>query len=392
MIPETTQAQSKGEWIDSHRNEWRWAITFAFIFVALTWLPYLMAYAIVPSGMHYFWLLGNPDDQNVHLMWARQAADGAWRFKDLYTTESHPGMFVHSLMLAIGWLHRGTRVPLHLLYQFTRSVAAFGLCLTAYALARSCIATIPARRLFVLILCFSSGFGWFTWLCRSMFNINLPLLVDVSPELMMPEAITFLAGLVAPLAITGMALATGIMACMMQFTRTHHFKFVAYSVILAMLLGNVHTYVAVALVAVFAVWWVFHIIWCAWLQHLRLNQTNFTGNSLTLAGVFIVVALAGALGALPQWLAFRADPAFRMKALTPTLTPPVWILCASYGFITLLALIGIGIAVRTRWHALPMALGWIVGIAISIYLPVSFQRKMIEGLHIPLCLLAAYAC
>lgn len=36
-------------------------------------------------------------------------------------------------------------------------------------------------------------------------------------------------------------------------------------------------------------------------------------------------------------------------------------------------------------------LAWTTAIIVSIYLPVSFQRKMIEGLHVALCFLTALA-
>ena len=41
-----------------------------------------------PDGFEYFRLLYNPDDQNVHLAWARQAAQGRFFFRDLFTTRA----------------------------------------------------------------------------------------------------------------------------------------------------------------------------------------------------------------------------------------------------------------------------------------------------------------
>ena len=55
-----------------------------------TTLPYLWAAAIAPRGFVYSGLLFSPDDQNVHLMWARQAAQGHLiRARFVYHRTSH---------------------------------------------------------------------------------------------------------------------------------------------------------------------------------------------------------------------------------------------------------------------------------------------------------------
>jgi hypothetical protein len=51
-------------------------------------LPYAWAAGIAAPGFEYSGLLYNPDDQNVHLAWARQARDGQFFFKDPFTHES----------------------------------------------------------------------------------------------------------------------------------------------------------------------------------------------------------------------------------------------------------------------------------------------------------------
>ena len=62
----------------------RWLIV---AFLVATTLPYLWAAALAPRGFVYSGLLFSPDDQNVHLMWARQAAEGRLFVQDLFTTE-----------------------------------------------------------------------------------------------------------------------------------------------------------------------------------------------------------------------------------------------------------------------------------------------------------------
>jgi hypothetical protein len=92
------------------------------------------------------------------------------------------------------------------------------------------------------------------------------------------------------------------------------------------------------------------------------------------------------------------------KVETPTLSPPMLDMAAGYGLILLLAILGAWYAIR-QWKDTPrlmLPLCWAVSHWVLLYAvrPVatpdfhwkplfSFQRKMAEGLHMPLCVLAA---
>jgi hypothetical protein len=92
-----------------------------------------------------------------------------------------------------------------------------------------------------------------------------------------------------------------------------------------------------------------------------------------------------------QWLVFRDSDEFRIKALTPTPAPPLLDILLSYGPLMLLAVLGAAVSRRdrqTRQGTLLMST-WAAVTLLLIYAPVSFARKMIEGLHLPLCFLAA---
>ncbi len=386
--------------IMSHLEK-RWISRFTLIFVCLTWLPYLFALAITPPRMRYMWLLGNPDDQNVHIMWARQAADGAITFKDLYTTERHPGSLFHFPMLVLGLLHAVTKIPLHLLYQIMRTAAVALLCVGAYWLAAHHFDFAPSKHSFIVFLCFSSGFGWLAWLLRDLAGLNVPRFADVSKELVMPEAITFLAALVAPLTALGNAFQVWLMASLASFLTSGNWRSVLLASLLSLALGNAHSYAALTVVIVLIVWYPMHLLWMKLLQVGQLEDASedkackhvpFSRRvSVCLLAAVVCVCLCSIIGMLPQVIAFKADIAFKQKALTQTLTPPPLILLGTYGLLAPLSLIGLILGVRNRWRMLPMPLAWLIGTLIAIHLPLSFQRKLIEGLHIPLCMLAAYA-
>lgn len=377
--------------MDSNFNvkqiEWRWALTLAIVILAITWLPYLYGQAIAPPDAKFMWLIGNPDDQNAHLMWARQAADGAWRFKDLYTTESHPGLFVNVFSLALGWTHRLTDISLHVLYQLARSVLVLGFVLVAYNFGALFFPGPRTRRLFVLLLCFSSGFGWLSMIRQWLGNNMQTFMYDVSPTLMMPEAFTFPSLCVAPLSIAGVTLAMITIGSILQYDRVAQCRWLLIGGVSSALLVNVHTYVILPLAIACALW-----------LAMRRLRSDLRGNLLhSFSGMFFMSLIAAPALAYQLWT-FSHDPVFAAKGTTLTHLPSLLTLSLSYGLVGLLALFGIGSVVNTaarhphaesRLWLLPFA--WLIAILIALHLPISFQRKMGEGLHVPLSLFAALA-
>ncbi len=353
--------------------------------VFTTWLPYIFGWWLTPPETRYFWLIYNPDDQNVHLMWARQAMEGKFFFHDLFTTEPHPGLFTNLFSLLLGWFCRFTGISLHFGYQVFRTLIAIVFLLTAYWLSGFLLSDRRSRLLSLLLISLSSGLGWILVLLWWLTGQRPPFFfVDVSPELTMPEANSFLSMTVAPLAALGVTLAMGSLGCLLAGTeveRKKAYRFVALSALFGMLVVNVHTYAAIPiLIAVF--------LWQA-LQIITFRRVNLWELAIVLLFSFPVALSLGG-----QALLFLRDPAFVQKAATPTLTPNPIILIGSYGFITLGAVLGLPAAWRKAksgekgWTLL---LAWTIAIIVSIYLPVSFQRKMIEGLHVALCFLTTLA-
>ncbi len=213
--------------------------------VLTTWLPYLFGWWLTPPGTNYFWLIYNPDDQNVHLMWARQAMDGKFLFHDLFTTEPHPGLFTNLFSLLLGWFCRLTGISLHFGYQIFRTAIALAFLLTAYWFSGLFLRNENTRLSFLLLLGFSSGFGWLLVLWWWLTGQRPPFfLVDVSPELTMPEANSFLSLTVAPLATLGVTLVMAALGCLMLSSQTERdkaMKFFTLSLLFGMLVVNVHT-------------------------------------------------------------------------------------------------------------------------------------------------------
>jgi len=105
------------------------------------------------------------------------------------------------------------------------------------------------------------------------------------------------------------------------------------------------------------------------------------------------VGLAGLLP-LPmivyQYTSVGAEPVFRsFQAQNVTASPPPVYYLLGYGFVLLLALPGAWRAIRRRDERRLFLVVWLVAVALLVYAPLSLQRRMVEGAHVALCILAA---
>lgn len=342
------------------------------VFLLAMTLPYALAPLLLPSGSVWGGLLGSADDQNVHLMWARQARDGAFFFRDLFTTESltsgQKPLFFNVLPALMGVLARLFGCDVVFPYHFARvALAAWALwqCHQLFVAAtEGAQKWSRARVLALALLCFSTGAGFFAPLSPSRVWIDRP---DGSFPLM-PEAFFALSGLFYPLNIASF----GLLALLFRLMLEKRGAFPAF--VAAALLGNIHTYDALPLLLTATLW----ALWQA---------KNRDGAAARIA----LAAIAGAL--LPvvyQLIVFRGSEEFRVKALTVTAPPDALSMLLNWSPLLILGAFGL-----PKWRELPatrLLLLWIVAVFALVYAPTSvfsFARKMLEGVQIPLVFLAA---
>lgn len=361
--------------------EWRWAATVGVVVMAVTLLPYLYAAWLTPPGQRYVWLLYNPDDPSVHLSWIRQAADGHRLLVDPYTTEPQTARFFNLFMATLGGVVRVSGLSPVTVYHGARLAAGVGLFVALYWLTAWLTPNRRVRRLTVVLAATASGLGWAAPALNHVLHaVGLPLLdpPDLSRNLCMPEAVTFLSVYLQPLFTTSLLLLVLAYGWFLTAERTGRTRYAVASGAAALALGNIHTYdlfpFALAL-----------FVWCVWVSVRRRPAWWRTWVHA------VVVAVLSAPAGLYQYFVFRQNEVFREKALTVTATPPVRDLAAAYGLLVPLALMGAWLVWRTRRRETVLPGIWIAATVASVYLPVSFQRKMVEGLHLPLCFLAAAA-
>lgn len=340
-------------------------------------LPYLWAIGITPPGFVYSGILNNPDDQNVHLAWAKQAAEGHFFFRDLFTTESlvsgERPLFTNLLCWLIGICSAITTIPIIWWYHAFRIVFAVLTIFLFFILTTKATADRRVRITATALAAFSGGAGFLAPLLPNINWIDRP----TNPSFpMMPEAFTFASAMNFTLNITSMALMLGVYLLVLKAWESGSRKAAAGAGVCTLLLANIHTYDVFPLLLTLA----------AWALVARLTPAG-EGKHRRHYAFLPFVAIGAAIPVLYQFFVFYGSEEFRVKALTRTPPPQFLDLAISYGPLFLLAVAGI-IVTRNNFKFKLFFL-WAIATLNMIYIPVSFARKMIEGIHLPLCLLAA---
>lgn len=390
------------------RREMAWGWTLLITFVLLVSLPCLWCALLTPEGMTWGGLFFSADDQNVHLMWAKQAQQGAFFIRDLFTTEGLVNgdrpLFFNLFSFSIGNLAR-TGIDVVVWYHIAR-VAFAGLFV--HQLHRLLVAATggdPAKEnvrlgaLALATLTTGAGFlqsasmwlsvhaGWPPFLKRAVF-LDSPATAFVT----VPEGFALTSALIYPLNIASFALLCFLLRALIENRQP------AKAFFAALVLSNIHTYDALPLLLTCLV----GLGFSAWRREIVKPQMR----------VWSAVFIGLLLPVLYQALVFRGSEEFRVKALTPTSPPVIGAIFST--FAPLLILSVWSWRSRSRWTA--GTAKWLLVYALSVltlvYLPksplqlfealfvnhprqnvadiylFSFARKMIEGFQIPLLVFA----
>jgi hypothetical protein len=365
---------------DAIERRWVWCIIAAML-LAIS-LPYLWVRAITPAELEFQWILYNPDDQNVHLAWAKQAAQGHFFFRDLFTTESLTSnerpLFNNFFLWIVGALSLGDRIPIIAIFHALRLLFT---ALTLWWFHSLTTRLTDDRRIRVLALFFAAfamGPGWirnaFPALFSSLRVADNPTQANFA---MMPEAFTFSSAFIFPLFMASIAMLALVYLQVLRAQETGSMRHAIVAGIAALFLANFHTYDAIPLNLTMLLW----AGYSAWLQKGSEQKTRMAW----------MAPLIAVLGTLPpffyQIYVFRNSTEFQLKARTPTPPPDIIEMLLSYAPLVLFVIPGVFVAWRRP--GLRLMLLWLTVALIVIYAPLSFGRKMIEGAHLPLCFLGA---
>ena len=360
--------------------------TFYFALGALALLlaslPYLVAWLRTPPGLVYSGLAYNIDDSAVYLSWMDQARRGHFFLRNQFSTEPQKGVLFNLFFLLLGNVVRFTGGAPAIVYQAARVICGALLLWAVTRLLRATLADGRARRIAFALTCFGTGLGW-------LWSGGTPERGPI--DLWQPEAITFLSLYFSPLFTAALALMVVFVTAVLHSERTNRLRDVWPAALAGALLGNFHSYDVIPL---FATWGAYRLLDDA--RKHRLNVPGWTR--------LIVAGIASLPTTAYQYYALRVEPVFFYRAFaSKTLTSKPWWVLLGFGLIVLLAYgLIVHSTVKRRGGtgerdlfvdqtALRLLATWAVAGVLVAYVPVAFQRKLLMGVHLPLCVLAGAA-
>ncbi len=372
------------------RCEYRFVLILSMAALVITSIPYALGAMMATEERVFGGFVYAIEDCYSYLAKMRQGAEGAWLFQIAHTPEPHPGALFFLFHLVLGkiaaLLPTGALTSrMVLVYHLARWIFGIGLLLTLYRFLATFTDRLLVRRLAWLMATFGGGLGWLlVFLGESDWLGSLPL------DFILPEGFTFLVLYAFPhIALGRTLLLWGILSLLRawqvasasdQREGEHPELVKGWWALVAGFL-----WLAMGLIVPFYV----AVAWAvagAGLIVLALRERRLPWTEASLAGVSGLISAPIVL--YSAWR-FTSDPIYAAwAAQNQILSPHPLHYLAAYGIPLILSAFAVPnawLGKRPTW----LLLAWVGAVPFLIYLPFNLQRRLVEGVQVPLSLLAA---
>jgi hypothetical protein len=374
-------------------GEYRFVLVGSFVALVITSIPYLLGAALATKERIFGGFVYAVEDCYSYLAKMRQGAEGAWLFHIPYTPEPHPGAVIYSFYLLLGKI--APLLPVSSLtsglvwvYHVARGVFGLGLLMTVYRFLAAFTERVIVRRLAWLMVTFGGGLGWLLIaLGRSNWLGSLPL------DFILPEGFTFLVLYALPHIALGRTLLLWGLLFLCKAWRlgrwnsdlqnVAHSPLPTLAVRWAVLAGFLWLLMGLIVPFYVAVSWA--VLGASWIV-LALRRRRLPWDKAALAGM---AALISAPPVVYSAWRFTSHPVYQAWASqNRVFSPHPLHYLIAYGIPLALA----AFAVEEVWHSKRgswLLLTWVGVVPFLVYLPFNLQRRLVEGVQVPLSMLAA---
>lgn len=356
-------------------------MAIALVATTLTLIPYALGHALSQEGLVYTSLVMNPEDAQTY--WAKmlQGYDGHWLYTIPFTPEVHQGAFVGVFYVWLGQLASMLNISLLAMWHAARVVAGVILFLVTFRFVAAFLTEPRVRWTAYLLAIFGSGLGWL------LFLLNQPYWLDAFPvDFKQPGAHLFFTALTFP----HITIATALILLNVyllwrlgigDWRLADHLHFdgpwpyAVLSGVINVALGIAYPFL-IYIVAITAMLFWFYLVWRARRILWRLGFLYAVMFAIP-APLYLYYAYAWQTNAV-----FRAWDA---QAITPSAPWPHYLV--AYGPMLLPGLVHWIKRPSERPHFAILWL-WVLAVALLLYAPLNPQRRFVQGVHVPLSILA----
>ncbi|MBN1811549.1 MAG: hypothetical protein JXA14_06920 [Anaerolineae bacterium] len=352
------------------RREWAWVAAVAALIVAASTVPYLAGTLAQTPQERFGGVVMNPVDYHSHLAKMWQGYRGQWRYRLLFTSEDHAGVFVQTFYVALGHLARLFGLGLPPAFQIARVVCGCAMLASAYRFIAHFVARVRTRQVAFLLATVASGLGWLT-------EAVAPTPPGgVSPmDFWLSDGFTYLALLTSPHFCAAVALLLSVFLLLLRRPERPTLGVSALAVLASLVLGMIHPYAMLLADLLPVLYWA--------VEWLRMRRVAWRG----LATVAAMGVAQLPLLIYDLWV-FRQPVFVGWSEQNVTLSPPPNVYLWGYGVLLALGVVGAVVWVRRREWRVTFPLLWVGLVAVLAYVPWNLQRRFLEGVQVPMGLLA----
>lgn len=385
-----------------NRQEWKKIFWFSIAVIFITAIPFIYGCFHTPFGKVQSGIFSlTPVDMNVYYSYLEQAKQGRIVFADLFTSEAQSPLIFNIFWLGVGFVGKIFRLNSIIAFQFARIFLIPVFIITAYVFISYFFIDKTKRQTALIFILFSSGVGAILAPILEKFVYETYGYYHWPLDMWVPESTTFLTLFHMPHFIASLALIILIFLFTLLAWENNSpadkgsasrrkgvgLKYELYAGLCALILFQFHPF---HIPTVFGVLGGYFIFLCL------INKKILFSKSRSLVILFLFT-----LPNLIYHLYILQNPIIKQRAMQNVcLTPAWWLSLIGFGFLVPSALMGVYyILTKTRKRENTKTLNekyyflviWLIVQAVLIYSPTVFQRRMSEGLHIVLCILAVIA-
>ncbi|MFH1173415.1 MAG: hypothetical protein V1692_02710, partial [bacterium] len=375
-----------GELIKSiSKKEWRLVFVLSALMLIIAFLPALTGLIMAPdnfiyNGSHSL----NTADYQVYYSYLGQVKSGSFLLKNLYTSEYQEHGMLNIFWLGLGLLgkllHLSNIITFHLgrLLLIVPSVSLLYI-FTAYFLKE-----VKWRWLAFILLLFSSGWGGFTAVLLESPGLDKEVTMFQATDLWVPESNIFLTLIHSPHMIASLSLILLIFLCLLLALDNNRYRYSLSAGVLALLLFQFHPYYFPTIFGIWLAYWL-----------IKLIMDKSINWPIIFHGLIMFLVSLPSL-AYHFWLV-GVDQAIGLRASQNiSLTPPFLAVIVGFGLLIPLAILGAvriikNKEVKEKINRPFFLFAWALAVPFLIYLPISFQRRLLEGWEFPLVMLTTVA-
>jgi hypothetical protein len=361
-------------------REWGIAVGIALAVTLTLQIPYALGYLTAPRETFYTGLLVNVEDAN-YITIIQRGSEGAWTHSLRFTSEPDAPAFLYVFYLALGHGARTIGVDATVMWHLARGVLVFVAFLLAFGFVGTFIANAASRFVAYLLTIAGAGFDWtaFPW-------ERLDPTSATPVDLKMADAHLFSAALTFPHYLASISLLLILFWCAARLVTEN----LAREKIIGLLLLGALANVGITLVYPFfvvlscGILGAYFVFLSAYARKLLLRESILLG-ALSVPVVPLVLYYQQQLAAselLRVWSA--QSQTFSPNPLHYGLTYAPYLALALWGVWR----VGLGEPSQARRRALLWT--WVLVVAVLVYAPLGPQRRFLQGVQIPLAILATF--